>query len=46
MSRLANKPKIFYNMHLRYGWGDLGLTEIERDEDVEGLPYFLLGQRW
>lgn len=38
-SRLTIKPKIFYNIHLRYECGheeeDLGPTEIERDEDVE-----------
>ena len=43
-SRLAIKPKFFYHIHLRYECGheeDLGPTEIERDEDVEWLPYLV-----
>ena len=43
-SRPADKPKNFYNMYPRYECGheeDSGPTDIERDEDVEGLSYLV-----
>lgn len=41
MSRLANKPKFSTICTCVTNEEDLGLTEIERDEDVEGLPYLV-----
>ncbi|OCK81207.1 hypothetical protein K432DRAFT_442537 [Lepidopterella palustris CBS 459.81] len=41
---LASRPKLFYDMHVRYECGheeNIGTTEIERDADQEGPPYLV-----